>query len=275
MSPPRIKLSFGEVLSESFRTFFANLPVFFHLVTIPWILSLLLRIGGSAVDDDSLPLILFEKALDVIPTVMFLVAWMRFVLLGPSRIGGLPGLGWSMRESAFLVHMLKVGGISFILLGGFVLAVGSLDPALLGGGVPLDPDTARREALAAPFGTGFMISALLALRVSFGLAATAVDIPFAPRQSWAFSRGNGWTIVGVLFIIFFAGAVATMMAALFPSSFARGLGAYTASAIVAWTAAILVSYAGAAIAATAQAIIFRRLTGWRDGAAAPDSEKIA
>lgn len=274
MSPPHIKLSFSDVLSESFRIFFGNISVFFHLVTIPWILSLLLRIGGAAVDDDSLPIVLAEKALDVVPTVMFMVAWMRFVLVGPHKAGRLPGLGWSARETAFLVHLLKVGGIAFLLLGGFVLAVGSINPAMLGGGVPLDPDMARREALAAPFGVGFMISALLALRVSFGLAATAVDIPFAPRQSWAFSRGNGWTIVGVLFIVFFASAVATMMAALFPLGLARGLGAYNAAAVVAWTAAILVSYAGAGVAATAQAVIFRQLTGWRDGA--PSTlEKVA
>ena len=31
------KLPFGEVLSESFSFFFANLRLFFHLVTIPWI----------------------------------------------------------------------------------------------------------------------------------------------------------------------------------------------------------------------------------------------
>jgi len=93
LSPPRIKLSFGDVLSESFRIFFGNIPAFFHLVTIPWILSLLLRIGGAAVDDDSLPIVLAEKALDVVPTVMFMVAWMRFVLVGPHKVGRLPGLG--------------------------------------------------------------------------------------------------------------------------------------------------------------------------------------
>ena len=45
------------------------------------------------------------------------------------------------------------------------------------------------------------------------------------------------------------------------------------AAVITWTVAILISYAGTAIAATAQAIIFRRLTGWRDGAplAPPDT----
>ena len=45
----------------------------------------------------------------------------------------------------------------------------------------------------------------------------------------------------------------------------RNLGADTAAAVVTWTIAILVSYGGAALVATAQAVIFRRLTGWREG----------
>lgn len=265
MSGAPDKLSVVEVLSESFRFFFGNLGLFFHIVTIPWILSLLMRIGGAAIDDGSLPGVLAEKAADIVPTVMFMVAWMRVVLLGPHEVRRLPGLGWSSRETAFLVHLLKVGGITFLLLGAFVLTVGAIDPAMLGTGLPADPDVSRREALAAPFGTGFMLSALLALRVSFGLAATAVDVPFAPRQSWVYSRGNGWTIVGTLFLIFFMSAVATMVGALLPLGIVRGLGADTAATIVAWTVAILVSYAGTGVAATAQAIIFRKLTRWREG----------
>jgi len=264
VAPPSVKLSFADLLSESFRFFFGNLRVFFHLVTIPWILSLVLRVAGSALDDESLVGVLVEKVLDIVPTVMFLVAWMRFVLMGPHKVGRLPGLGWSARETAFLIHLLKVGGIAFILLGAFVMTVGTIDPGMLGGDVPIDPDLARREALAAPFGTGFMISALLALRVSFGLAATAVDVPFAPRQSWAYSRGNGWAIMGVLFLIFFTGAISTTIAALLPLGLLHGVGAESAAAVVAWTVAILVSYAGTAVAATAQALIFRALTGWRE-----------
>jgi hypothetical protein len=266
MNVPNVKLSFGEILSESFRFFFGNLRVFFHLVTIPWILSLVLRAAGAALDEDSTIAVLAEKALDVLPTVMFMVAWMRLVLLGPHKIGRLPGSGWSTRETAFLVHLLKVGGITFLLLGVFAFMVGTIDPTMLGGAMPIDPETARREALAAPFGTGFMVSALLALRVSFGLAATAVDLPFAPRQSWVLSRGNAWTIIGSLFVIFLTGAIATMMAALVSLGIMRAIGTGSAAAVVVWTVAILVSYGGAAVAATAQAVIFRTLTGWRDGA---------
>ena len=260
-----MKLGFGEVLSESFEFFFARLRLFFHLVTVPWIISLFLRVAGAALTDESLPIVLAEKALDAVPTVMFMVAWMRVVLLGPARIDRLPGLAWSARETAFLAHLLKVAGITFLLIAAFTLTVGTIDPAALGGG-PIDPELARREALAAPLGTGFIVSALLALRVSFGLAATAVDVPFTPRHSWAYSRGSAWTIIGALFVIFFASAIATAIGALVPFAVLRGLlGTDIAAAVITWTVAILISYAGTAIAATAQAIIFRRLTAWRDG----------
>jgi hypothetical protein len=262
---PAVKLSFGDVLSESFGLFFSNLALFFHLVTIPWILSLLLRIGGDLTVGDTLVGVLAEKAADVIPTVMFMVAWMRVVLLGPHRVGRLPGLGWSPRETAFLIHLVKVAGAAFLLLVAFTLMAGPIDPAMLGQ-APLDPALARRETMAAPLGTGFFVSALLALRVSFGLAATAVDAPFTPRHSWAASRGNAWTIIGALFITLFCGGIATIVAALVPMALVQGLlGTDMAAAVIAWTAAILVSYAGTALTATAQAVIFRHLTGWRDG----------
>jgi len=186
--------------------------------------------------------------------------------MGPRSVVGLPGLAWTVRETAFLVHLLKVGGITFLLIAAFMVAVDPIDPAMLASDAPVDPDLARREALAAPLGAGFVVSALLALRVSFGLAATAVDVPFDPRRSWAHSRGQGWTIVGILFVVFFANGIATLIGVFLPYRLISALGAELAARVAGWTSGILVSYAGTAIAATAQAIIFRRLTGWREGA---------
>ena len=45
------------------------------------------------------------------------------------RAGGrLPGLGWSTRETAFLVHLMKVAGIAFLLVAALTLTIGTLDP---------------------------------------------------------------------------------------------------------------------------------------------------
>jgi hypothetical protein len=259
-----MRLSVGEILAESFAFFFGRLGLFFHLVTIPWILSLLLRIAVSALSEPSLLTGLVEKTIDAIPTIMFAVAWMRVVLLGPGRIDRLPGLGWSARETAFLFHLVKVAGIPFLLLAGLFLMVGPLDPSMLGR-APVDPEAMRREAMATPFAAGFIVSFLLALRMSFGLAATTVDLGWAPRRSWAYGRGNSWPIIGSLFLALLAGSIAHAIAIVVPLSLMRNLGGESATAIVTWTIATLVSYGSSALVATAQAVIFRRLTNWREG----------
>ncbi len=264
---PAVKLSFSGLVGQSFSFVLANLALFFHLVTIPWIASLAIRLLGSLVTRDSLMPMLIEKAADMVPTVMFMVAWQRVVLLGPNSVDRLPGLGWSPREMAFLIHLIKVGGFTFVLLAAFVLTLGSVDPEMLAAGAAADPEIARKQALAAPIGAGFTVSIVLALRISYGLAATSVDEAFTPRLSWAHSKGNAWTIIGVLFLVFFASALATTMATLVVLGLTRGvLGAGESAAVITWTAAILVSYGGTAVAATAQALIFRNLLSYRPGA---------
>ena len=270
---PTVKLSFGVVLSENFSFFFANLRLFFHLVTIRGSSRSPshLRIIGAALAHDSLFAILLEKAVRRRPDRDVHGGRQRVVLSARNLAAiWLPGLGWSPRESAYPVHLIKVFGITFPLIGAFIFTVGSLDPGALGAGMPLDPESSRRQAIATPLGAGFMVSVLLALRVSWGLAATAVDVPFSPRLSWAYSRGNAWTIIGVLFLTFVAGAIATTVATLAVLGLMRGaLGAQEAAAVVTWTAAILVSYAGTCAATTVQAVIFRRLLAWREGALLP------
>lgn len=264
-----VKLSFGDVLSESFGFFFRNLPLFFHLVTVPWIISIGIRLAGATLVDDSLPAVLIEKLADVVPAVMFMVGWQRAVLLGPQRVGPVPGLAWSARESTYLVHLAKVAGVTFALVAGFILTIGSLDPEQLAHAAPVDPEIARAQTLAAPLSVGIILSTLLALRVSFGLAATAVDLPFSPRLSWTYSRGNGLTIVAALFLTWFVGTLVTAMTMLLVFGILRALGAQAGAAVAAWTFAILASYASAGVVATVQAVIFRRLLGWRDGGKLP------
>jgi hypothetical protein len=265
-----VKLSFAEVLSETFGHFFTNIRLFFHVVTIPWIASVLIRVVGAITDLDSPIAVLLEKAVDVVPTTAFMVAWQRIVLLGPNRLDHLPGTKWSPRESAYLAHLIKVAGMTFLLAGAFVFAVWPLDSSAFGPGRTIDPEVARRQALAAPLAVGFLVSILLALRVSFGLAASAVDVPFSPRFSWAYSRGNGWTIIAALFLAYFTGAIATGLAAIVTAGVMRGmLGAREAAAVVSWTVAILVSYGAVALTATMQAVIFRRLLDWREGTTLP------
>jgi hypothetical protein len=261
-------LLFADVLTESFGFFFTNLRLFFHIVTIPWIISIGIRIVGATIAEDSLVAMLVEKLADVVPTVMFMVGWQRVVLLGPRPGDPLPGLRWSSRETAYLLHLIKVFGITFVLVSALMFTMGSLDPGTIGVGAPLDPELVRRQATAAPLIVGFIVSMLLALRVCYGLAAT--DVPFSPRLAWAYGRGNSWTIIGTLFLTFLGGAIVTAMATLLVLALARGvLGAREAAAVITFTAGILVSYGAAGLAATVQAVIFRRLLDWREGSTLP------
>ena len=145
---PSVKLSFSDVLSEAYGCFFGNFRLFFHLVTIPWIISVGIRVAGAAVAEDFVLAVLVEKAVDVLPTVMFMVGWQRAVLLGPGQVGRVPGLRWSARERAYLLHLVKVGGVPFLLVATFVLLVGSLDPERLSHPSPVDPELARAQAFA-------------------------------------------------------------------------------------------------------------------------------
>jgi hypothetical protein len=259
-----MRLPVGEILAESFVFFFSRLGLFFHLVTIPWILSLLLRLASWAVFEPTLMSGLADKAIDIIPTTMFAVAWLRVVLLGPERVDRLPGLGWSPRETTFVVHLLQVAGITFLLLAAMFYMVGPIDPTTLGR-ASADPEALRREAMATPLGAGFIVSFLLALRVSFGLAASAVDLPWSPRRSWAYGRGNSWRIIVTLFLVLLAGSAANAVAIVVPLSLTHGMGADSAAMIVTSTASILVSYGSTTVLITALAMIFRRLTNWREG----------
>ena len=101
--------------------------------------------------------------------------------------------------------------------------------------------------------------------MAFGLAASAVDLPWSPRRSWAYGRGNSWPIISSLFLILLAGSVANAIAIVVPLSLTHRLGADGSAMIVTWTVATLVSYGGTALLTTALAVIFRRLTKWREG----------
>ncbi len=263
-------MSFGEVVSESFGFFFGNIRLFFHVVTIPWVLSIAIRVLGSMIAAESALAALVEKAIDVLPTVMFVVGWQRIVLLGPQRLERLPGTGWTAREQAFLVHLLKVAGMTFALMTVFMITIWPVDTAAMRAGPALDPEVARRYALAGPLAFGFIVSLLLALRVSFGLAATSVDVPFSPRLSWSYSRGNAWTIIAALFLAYFGGAFVTAMAHMVTLGVVAGaLGAREGASVVAWTVTVLVSYGVIGLTVTMQAVIFRKLLGWREGAPLP------
>src|SRR5262249_59357055 len=133
-------------------------------------MSVGIRLVGASLTSDSLLVVLLEKAVDVLPSVMFMVGWQRAVLLGPNRVGRLPGTAWSGREWAYLMHLIKVAGIPFLLIVAFIFTVGSLEPGSLNPSGPVDPDAMRPQALAAPPALGLLVSPLRRPRAGYGPA---------------------------------------------------------------------------------------------------------
>jgi hypothetical protein len=256
-TPPRIDMA--RLFAEAALSPWRNRRVFLDLATIPLIVSLAIQLVGRALIDDQpteeamrsfeMPLL---KLIDLlVPTVMFMVGWHRFVLLGPAGVWRLPGMGWSQRETAFLLHMLWICAVP---LG--VMAVLYRDGEI-------DLELARFAMPAA------LVGALMALRLSFGLAASSVGVPWTPRLAWVYGRGATASILGGLFLVWLAGVLALLVVwFIAATSLLRIVGSpmgFGATLFLS-TLGFLVQYAAAAAMGTAQALLFRELTGFRPGA---------
>jgi hypothetical protein len=121
---------------------------------------------------------------------------------------------------------------------------------------------------AMPVGLAFTVTAIIALRLSFGLVAPSVDLAWRPHLSWRYGKGNGATILFALLLLMVIGmivkAIATaILLALAVSLFDRPLtvGPWLIVTVVSET----VAYVSIAPLVTVQALIFRAVTGWMPG----------
>jgi hypothetical protein len=118
------------------------------------------------VTEHSLMAVLVEKAIDVIPTIMFIVVWMRLVLLGPGGSGACRARLVAARDR--LPDPPDPGRRHHLRADRRLHPDARARSIRRRSARAVDPDMMRREAMAAPLGTGFVASAVLALRVSFG-----------------------------------------------------------------------------------------------------------
>jgi hypothetical protein len=202
------------------------------------------------------------KLVDFIPTAMFAVAWHRFVLLGPGAVVGTPGLGWTSRERSYLGQLALIAAIPIILhLLFWVMLPWPLEVSPTG---TLPPGA---EA-AMPFGFGFTVTAIIALRLSFGLAAPSVDVAWSPHLAWRYGKGNGVTILFALLLMIVIGTIvkfigATIVRAIVVAMFGAPLtpGPWLLLSLVIET----IAYVAIAPMVALQALMFRDLTGWAPG----------
>lgn len=269
MSPPSPPLHFPDVLTQTFRLCFSNIRAFFDLALIPTIISVALMLGARLVSDGPISprMAGLVKLLDLIPTAMFAVGWYRWVLLGPPQASVVAGLGWSSRETGFLREFVVIFGLPIVIMGIFLVQMPDDKMVLTPDEVRNLPPEVRALGILVPFA---FVGALIGMRLSFGLAAPAVDERWRASLAWRYSKGNAMVALGTVFVVTVIGMIGGLILMSIVTGIVRsmigpsgGIGALLVLNLVLAT----VEYFKLALVATTQAIIFRQLTGWRPGSA--------
>jgi len=227
------------------------------MMTVPLIISIAIQLAAQLLLDMrgfSLGT-LAARLLDAIPTTMFLVAWLRRLLLGEAAAHWLPGLVWSARETRFLLHLMSLALVPAVLLV-----------------LPLLGNPGELSAQARAVGVGALVMVVFALRLAFGLSATAVDLRWDPAQSWRYGRGRGLAIIAIMLVPILLGAALSLAALLASTALLEpfvdeSAGQSPARLLVILLVSGIVAYAQTAVIGVALAEIFRAVTGFRPGTA--------
>jgi hypothetical protein len=262
VEPPR--LVFSDLITEAFSRVTGNMRALLDIILVPTIISVGLQLAGRWISGERIePLeAMAIKLVDFVPTAMFAVAWYRLVLLGPAAVTGTPGFGWTAREQGYLGQLLLISAIPIILHALFWLLMPW--PMEVPASGPLPPGVAS----AMPVGVAFTVTAIIALRLSFGLVAPSVDMAWSPHLSWRYGKGNGPAILFALLLLMIIGMIVKAIATAILLALSLGIfgGPLTAGP---WLVVTLLSesiaYVCIAPLVTVQALIFRALTGWAPG----------
>lgn len=262
VQPPR--LIFSDLIADAFRVVTGQMRALLDIALVPTVLSTVLALLGRWLSGDRVePLeAMAVKLVDFVPTAMFAVAWYRLVLLGPGAVSGMPGFGWTARERGYLGQLLLISAIPIILHGLFWIIMPWPMEGLSPGTLPPGVETAM------PVGLAFTVTAIIALRLSFGLVAPSVDLAWSPHLSWRYGKGNGPTILFALLLLMVIGLIVKTMAAAILVALLGSLFGVPLS-VGPWLLLTLltetVAYISIAPLVTVQALIFRALTGWAPG----------
>ncbi len=269
MSTQPQPLHFPDVMTQTFRLCFSNIRALFDLALIPTIISVALMLGLRLLSDGpaSPRLMGLVKLLDLIPTAMFAVGWYRWLLLGPPQASVVAGLGWSSRELGFLREFLVIFGLPIVIMGVFLLQMPDDMIVLTPDDVRGLPPEVRALGILVPFA---FVGALIGMRLSFGLAAPAVDETWRASMAWRYSKGNAMVALGTVFVVTVIGMIGELILAGLAMAIVRtivGPGAGLGAALILGLILATISYVKLGLVAAAQAVIFRHLTGWRPGEA--------
>ncbi len=230
---------------------------FFAVGAIVWsyLLPLLAGAGVAATGrmniDPRLPAgLLLTGVIEFLLFAVFAVGWHRVILLGIHRAGRGLGVQLGGRELRYF------GRLWICFLGSIAIATAfTAVEQLIGAAVAASPEN---FILAAEV-SYVLASAYIFCRIGPAFAALSVDLPFGFRQAWQATRGNGLRLMA----IYLLAAAGWLLVSLFFGLIAGALGLSTAAP---YTLILVnaVALAGMfALLVTVNAIVFRRLSGWK------------
>lgn len=259
MMPPRFAVT--PLIVEGMRVTLANLRLALDLALVPTLVSVAITFVGRALAGERLEMVeaLAIRTVDVVPSAMFAIAWYRFVLLGPAAAA--PGASLGRRERGYLFQLVAIAAIPIALEAMFL--------AIAPWPLPRDAESMPPGmGAAAALGLGATVTLMIAVRLSFGLVAPALDLAWAPRLAWRYGAGNGWAILGALILTLLGlgmgktlvnGVVERLATAVFDAPLSLG------PLLVVELVQETVAYLTWAPALALQAFIFRDLTGFKPG----------
>jgi hypothetical protein len=147
------------------------------------------EIGGLVIALGAILGVLFTAA-----SVMFSVAWHRRYLVPDEPANVHTALRWGRRQTRFLLLAIGLAVLSagVFLVGGLVGSILGLF-IVMGGG--------SRLLLFLPVFGLFVLVGLIYARLSLLFPSTAVDHRMSFGECWAFTRGNGWRLFIIIFLV--------------------------------------------------------------------------
>jgi hypothetical protein len=206
-------LPIGKIILESFWVAYQQRRTFARAIFIPFIALTIFSIGQrrfgfdgelfSSLLQGNAGTALLSEGLQSILFALIAVPCHRIVLLGPNSVPAKVHLGWSNRETRFVIWLilfnltLRLAWFAFVLPIGFVIGNAAQFVAVF------DPVTASYLiSYSGPLGALLLVYYIYA-RLSLVFPSIAIDAPQTLPAAWSLSRGNGWRLVAMMTIFYF------------------------------------------------------------------------
>ncbi len=256
-------LPIGKTAATAYRAVFGHFPALARAAFVPYLISLALwALGQLAAGTPFLPHLL--NLLDVVPAILFAVAWHRQILLGPDA--GAPAFrpSWATRHWLFLAYSLAVTAFVYVVLTLIQPAVGRAI-GLFFDFLHADQRAAMPLSVLVTFLVLFPLMFYFWIRFSFVFPAVAVDERYALHHAWRHTKGHVLRLMATLVLA--ALPLASLVVAV-----EAGLMGKTLWAGVLEPVQMALYYLMIGLTVSVFSIAFRTCTGWVPRHLGPSAE---